>query len=149
MDRNLKKLEFISPEIKYENNPLDIFVHVDFIHRWFGVIDTEKMRKFGSHTNVVFGKDKRQYTFREAYLIGFRRIPENDIRMVVQNEKSDTWVLRKDWLKTFEKMNSQKASDFRISSYKDVLDEMAEYFMGGDEFKNATFLYKIIEENKR
>lgn len=45
MDRNVKQLEYVSPEIKYKNGPMDTFVHVDFIHRWFGVIDTKKMVK--------------------------------------------------------------------------------------------------------
>lgn len=45
-------------------------------------------------------------------------------------------------------MTPQKAADFKITSYKDVLDEMAEYFMNGDDFKNATFLCKITETNK-
>lgn len=148
MDRNVKQLEYVSPEIKYKNGPMDTFVHVDFIHRWFGVIDTKKMVKYGAHANVVFGTDKRQYTFREGWLIGFRRIPESEARVIVQNEKSDTWVLRRDWVKVFEKMTPQKAADFKISSYKDVLDEMAEYFMDGDEFKTATFLCKIEETNK-
>ena len=81
-------------------------------------------------------------------MIGLRRIPESETRVIVQNEKSDTWVLRRDWAKVFEKMTPQKAADFKISSYKDVLDEMAEYFMDGDEFKTATFLCKIEETNK-
>lgn len=80
MDRNVKQLEYVSPEIKYKNGPMDTFVHVDFIHRWFGVIDTKKMVKYGAHANVVFGADKRQYTFREGWLIGFRRIPESEVR---------------------------------------------------------------------
>lgn len=33
MDRNVKQLEYVSPEIKYKNGPMDTFVHVDFIHR--------------------------------------------------------------------------------------------------------------------
>lgn len=110
MDRNVKQLEYVSPEIKYKNGPMDTFVHVDFIHRWFGVIDTKKMVKYGAHANVVFGTDKRQYTFREGWLIGFRRIPESEARVIVQNEKSDTWVLRRDWAKVFEKDNSSEGS---------------------------------------
>lgn len=148
MDRNVKQLEYVSPEIKYKKDPLDIFPHADFIGRWFKVINYEKMLKNGAHANYVFGKDKRTYTFREGVMIGFRRIPESETRMIVQNEKSDTWVLRRDWLKVFEKMTPQKAADFKITSYKDVLDEMAEYFMNGDDFKNATFLCKITETNK-
>lgn len=148
MNRNVRKLEYVSPEIRYKNSPMDTFVHVDFIHRWFGVIDTNKMVKHGSHDNVVFGKEKQQYTFREGYLIGFRRIPDSETRVIVQNEKSDTWVLRRDWAKVFEKMTPQKSADFKITSYKDVLDEMAEYFMNGEEFKAAMFLCKIKETNK-
>lgn len=45
-------------------------------------------------------------------------------------------------------MTPQKAADFKITSYKDVLDEMAEYFMDGDTFKSSTFLCKIEETNK-
>lgn len=76
------------------------------------------------------------------------KIQDGKARVIVQNEKSDTWVLRRDWAKVFEKMTPQKAADFKITSYKDVLDEMAEYFMNGDDFKNATFLCKITETNK-
>ena len=147
MDRNVKQLEFIIPTISYKQEPLDLFVHIDFIQRWFKVLNLDKLREHGIHTNVVFGKNGGKYVFREAFFRGFKDIFNNDFRMVVQNECGDMWVLNRDWVKTFQQISVNSVDSYKIRTYRDVLFHMAEFYLDGESY-SKTVERCFIEMNK-
>lgn len=144
MERKVKKLEFNAPTISYKRDPLDVFVHIDFIQRWFNVLDVEKLREKGAHTNVVYGKDGKVYTFREAFLTGFKGIFNNDYRMLVQDDSGNLWVLKKDWVKTFQQISVSNVKKYNVKTYQDILFLMSEFYLDKDFYERA--VNKILTE---
>lgn len=127
--------------IIYKPQILNIFLHIDFVNRWFKgkLINISKIEN--PRSNYLIDSNGIKFTFRLAQFKNFNKIKNDSVLTIVEKEGTgDVWIMKPQWM-TETKLYTDKP----VSTYEELLRISSLFSADGELMKRLIKKERIKE----